>query len=208
MFASLRAVFARLRAVFDARRLDGEFDQEVQCHLAMLTEENMRCGMSRNEARYAALRSFGGIAQAKERNREHRGVRQLEIFWQDFRYACRTLGRNPGFAMVAVLTLALGIGAITAIFSAFYAALLKPLPFRDPDRLLSVWKKNPSRGWGVTRSQPRNLLPGASEARRSRTWRRSSTLPVCSQAQGNRKMNPARLLGAISFLCWASLRSG
>jgi putative ABC transport system permease protein len=165
MFASLRAVFARLRAVFYARRLDGEFDQEVQCHLAMLTEENMRCGMSRNEARYAALRSFGGIAQAKERNREHRGVRQLEIFWQDFRYACRTFSRNRGFAMVAVLTLALGIGANTAIFSAFYAALLKPLPFRDPDRLLSVWKKNLSRGWG------RNAISAAEFV----AWRERST---------------------------------
>jgi putative ABC transport system permease protein len=148
MFAALLACLQRLRALFTHRRLDHEFDREVQAHLDLLSEENLRRGMTPEEARYAALRSFGGVTQVKEHNREHRGLHHLEILWQDLRYGIRSLRKNPLFAAVAVLTLALGIGANTAIFSAVYAGLLKPLPFKDPDQLLSIWKKNPPRGWG------------------------------------------------------------
>jgi len=138
MFGFARSGFQRLRSLFMQRRMDGEFDQEIQTHLALLTEEKIRRGMTPGEARYAALRSFGGITQVKEHNRELRGLHQVDVLMQDLRYAFRSLRKNPGFAAVAILSLALGIGANTAIFQLLDAVRIRTLPVVNPQELVEV----------------------------------------------------------------------
>src|SRR3989449_9495451 len=133
-----RVLISRLLGLFRKRRLEEEMSEEVRAHLEMLVEENLRKGMSAEEARTAALRSFGGVEQVKEAWREQRGLPMIETFIQDVRYGLRQLRRNPGFTAVAVLTLALGIGANTAIFSVINAVMLRMLPVESPEQLVQV----------------------------------------------------------------------
>jgi predicted permease len=143
----MNKLLSTLRNVFSRQKAERDLDAEVRSYSDLLQEENVSNGMDPNEARRAARMNIGGHEQLKQEIREARSGAFLETLWLDVRFGARMLRKNLGFTCAAVLTLALGIGANTAIFSAVYAVLLKPLPFKDPDSLVSIWKKNPPRGW-------------------------------------------------------------
>jgi predicted permease len=128
------------------RDRDSELDAEVAEHLELAVEENMRRGLSAEEARRQALVRFGGVAQAKEQQREARGLPWLDVLLQDLRFTFRTLGRDRGFTAIAVVILGLGIGANIAVFSVVNTLLLRPLPLRDPQHLVRILSKNPKGG--------------------------------------------------------------
>jgi putative ABC transport system permease protein len=132
--------------------MDREIDEEIASHLAEATEEYFRQGMSLEEARRAAERSFGGVPQAKEVHREVRSFLWLEELPRDLRYALRTLRKSPAFSTTAAATLALAIGANTAMFSVLDAVLLQPLPYQSPERLATLWTEDPTQNLREGRS--------------------------------------------------------
>src|SRR5689334_20553769 len=133
---SLRVLLQRLRSLFRRRNLEQELDEEIRAHLEMQIEDYQRQGMTAEEARYAALRKFGGVDQVKETYREKRGLPGVETLLRDLAYGFRMLRRSPGTTAVAVLSLAFGIGVNTALFSAVDAVLLQSLPVKEPSRLI------------------------------------------------------------------------
>ena len=143
----LRALFIRLAGLFRKDRRERELADEMESHLQMHIEDNLRTGMSAAEARRQAMIKLGGVEQTKELYRERRGLPLLETFFQDLRFSFRMLRKNPGFTVVVLLTLALGIGATTAIFSVVYGVLLRPLPYTDSSRIMAVFEVNSKGGW-------------------------------------------------------------
>ncbi|HWA85343.1 MAG TPA: ADOP family duplicated permease [Opitutus sp.] len=128
----------RFRGLFRRRKLEADMAEEMRVHLEMLAERNRTAGMSADEARFAAQREFGGVEQIKEIVREQRGGLWLAQLGQDLRYAGRTLRKAPGFAVVVVLTLALGVGLNTVVFSFYHLLVAKPLAARAPEQILRV----------------------------------------------------------------------
>jgi len=144
----------RLRSLFRKDRVEQELSEELRLHLERLIEEKVAQGMTSEEARYAALRELGGVEQIKEECRDMRRVNYIENLVQDVRYGVRMLRRNPGFAATAILTLALGIGATTAIFSVVDTVMFKPLPFPTADRLVRIRSVIAATGHGAVASYP------------------------------------------------------
>jgi predicted permease len=149
MFAWTRTLGVRIHGWISRRRADEEFTRELEEHLALLTEENISRGMTPGEARRAARVRLGGITQLRETHRELHGWIAVESFFQDVRYALRTLRKSPGFTLVCIMTLGLGIGASTAIFSVVNGVLIRSLPYPNHDRLVRIGERHPGNGCGL-----------------------------------------------------------
>ena len=177
---------------FSRARWDEERERELQTYLEIEAEENIARGMTPKEARYAARRKLGNATQIREEIYRMNSLTFIESLWQDVHCGLRMLRKNAGFAIVAILTLALGIGANTAIFSVIHAVLLSPLPYNDPDRIVLVLESNPARGFPQFSVSPPNYMD----------WKKDSTSfeQIASIARGDFNYTggaePERISGA------------
>lgn len=187
---SPRESWSRLRSWMGREAMEREMDEEMQFHIEQQTDKNVRAGMPPEEARRAALLSFGAIERFKEESREESRPRRLEDLAQDLRFGLRTLARNPGFTLVAVLTLALGIGANTAIFSVVDGVLLRPVPLERSDRLMVVWETD--RDSGTTR-EPSSIPDFLDFQAQSRTFEKLAAFQGAEVNLTPVRGEPARL---------------
>lgn len=153
----LRTILRRFAGLFRTSSADAEIDAELQSHVELLTQENVRRGMSPEEAQHAARREFGGMEQAKELYREQRSLPFLEMLLQDVRYALRVLKSSPALTSVAILSLAVGIGGNAAMFSVVDAVLLRPLPYPDANRLVTPTGQYPKGAFQAMQGRSRSM---------------------------------------------------
>lgn len=156
--SAIKGLAARVRAMFAPRATEQALAEEIQFHLEQETEKNVRLGMTRDAARREALVQFGGLTQAREAHHDVYAARPVEELVTDIRFTFRTMRRTPALAFAAILTLALGVGANSAIFSAVNAVILRPLPFSNPEQLYMLWEENPEKGWHKQVAAPANML--------------------------------------------------
>ena len=180
---ALRGLLVRLRSIVRGNAADGELDEEIRFHLDMEAAHYERQGMSPGEARRRARLAFGGRLATREAHRDARAPGWVTQLPADVRHALRVLRRAPALTAAATITLALAIGANTAIFSAVEAVVLKPLPFAAPDRLVALWESNPDRGWVHQVTAPANALD----------W--SEQVPAFEGVAGYSDVDRATLLG-------------
>jgi putative ABC transport system permease protein len=159
-----RIIRLRLRSLFLGSRVESELDEELRGHVESLVEHYVAGGMSREAARHAAMREMGGLEQRKEECRDARGLALIDSLRQDVKYAVRALRKSPGFSAVAILSLALGIGANTTIFTFVNAVLLRPLPYPGADRLV-ILREQPHGSAETVNVHPQNFLEWRARAR-------------------------------------------
>src|SRR5712691_2879733 len=159
----MKLAWRRIVALFTRGSIDRDIEKELGLHVDLIAEEYERAGMSREDAGRAALRRFGNVLQLRERGLDVRGFRMLEAVLRDAKYGVRGLLRTPVFTATVVLTLALGIGANTAIFSIVHGFLLRPLPYPDADRLVELYEAIP--GYARASVSPANWLDWQRESR-------------------------------------------
>ncbi len=174
---ALRAFCARLGAFFNRERRERELAEEIESHLNLHIQDNLRAGMTPEEARREALLKFGGVEATKEAYRERAYLQWLETLGRDVRYSARILRKNPGFTAVAVLSLGLGIGGNTAVFTFVNAALLKPLPYATADRIVALLQR-PLKGEGTTPVAPRSFVRWHDRARSFEALAIAQVVPV------------------------------
>jgi len=142
----VRILWSRLRGFLFARQLDRELDRQVQAHVALIAEDLERKGMPPEEARREAIKDFGNVCRVQEEYRERRGLPFMEVLFQDLRFAVRTLLRKPAFSITTLVILALTIGLNTVVFGVVHGVVLRSLPYRDQDRLMTLWQTDPRKG--------------------------------------------------------------
>jgi hypothetical protein len=195
----MRALFARLLAVLHRRQINDELADEMSAHLEFAAANNVARGMSPSVAHRTAALRFGGVVQTTEAYRDVIGFPLFESAWQDVRYACRLLRKTPMFPLVAVGTLALGIGANTAMFSIVDAVLLRTLPHADPTRLVMLWEDASIVGYPKNTPAPGKTL-AALAAVLSLFWRVQSDrarMASCINAQNPRQSDAERVMRCV-----------
>jgi putative ABC transport system permease protein len=188
----LNVFHLRLRSLFRRDLVEQEMDEEMRYHLERQIEDAVAKGASPEEARYAALRAFGGMEQHREAARDTRHVRPIEDLLQDLFYGFRILRRNPSFTAVVLLTLALGIGANTSVFTLVNTVLLRPLPYEEPERLVRLWARNEKQDARLTVSPAEYL----DIRNRSRTFEEVAALFPAGGGTLTGAGDPERLNGA------------